>query len=63
MRSETPLLSPLVPTPTGEPHRVKGWELKAGHWPLQEELLWRGEGQAQVEGKLGVRAEVRQGWG
>lgn len=44
-------------------HRVKGWELEAGHRPLQEELLRGGEGQAQVEGKLGVRAEVRQGAG
>lgn len=48
------------PSPSPGPHRVKGWELKAGHRPLQEELLRGGEGQAQIEGKLGVRVPVRQ---
>ena len=66
--SETPspsLHAPhSAPSPPLGPHRVKGWELEAGHGPFQKELLWRGEGQAQVEGKLGARAHVRlsSGW-
>lgn len=54
--------APALPTPQPQrgPHRVKGRKLEAGYRPLQEELLRGGEGQAQVEGKLGVRARVRQ---
>lgn len=65
--SETP--SPCLhvphsaPSPPRGPHRVKGWELEAGHGPFQKELLWRGERQAQVEGKLGARAHIRLGSG
>lgn len=53
--------TPMPPTPPGGPHRVKGWETEAGHRPLEKELLRCSKRQAKVEGKLGVRAEVREG--
>lgn len=56
-----PLPSASTPAPSPKPHRVKGWQLKAGHRPLQKELLRRGERQPQVEGKLGARGKVRRG--
>lgn len=53
--SVTPSSSPCAPhsCPPPGPHRVKGGEHEAGDGPLQKELLWRGEGQAEVECKLG----------
>lgn len=65
--------SMCAPTQPCRPHRVKGWELSraAGHL---KELLWCGEGQAQVQGELGGRSKSggggveqtpvsRPGWG
>lgn len=55
----------VPPTQPCRPHRVKGWELEAGRRPLEKELLWCGEGQAQVQGELGGRGSKSGGvgWG
>lgn len=49
---------PLALFPFG-PHRVESWKLKAGRWPLKEKLFGSGKGQANIEGELWGKAEVR----